>query len=85
MPFMPPAMQSAFIQKSPEEVDFIQSVKVDHRSIPAGTEIIYMGQEDAELFTLFKGWAPCIKLFPTAGGKFSIFYCLETLWVFRRR
>jgi CRP-like cAMP-binding protein len=50
-------VQAAFIQKSAEEVNFIQSVKVDHRPLPAGAEIIYMGQEDAELFTLFKGWA----------------------------
>jgi CRP-like cAMP-binding protein len=48
---------SAFIQKSDDEIDFIQSVKVGHRALPAGAEIIYMGQEDAELFTLFKGWA----------------------------
>ena len=49
--------QAAFIQKGADEVEFIQSVKVDHRPLPAGAEIIYMGQEDAELFTLFKGWA----------------------------
>lgn len=53
----PLRVQAAFIQKSAEEVNFIQSVKVDHRPLPAGAEIIYMGQEDAELFTLFKGWA----------------------------
>jgi CRP-like cAMP-binding protein len=53
----PLRLQSAFIPKSRTEIDFIQSVKVDHRSIPAGNEIIYMGQEDAELFTLFEGWA----------------------------
>ena len=53
----PLRVQTAFIQKASEEVDFIQSVKVDHRSLSAGAEIIYMGQEDAELFTLFKGWA----------------------------
>ena len=53
----PLRVRAAFIQKSDDEVDFIQSVKVDHRSLPAGAEIIYMGQEDAELFTLFKGWA----------------------------
>jgi len=49
--------QSAFLQKAQREVEFIQSVKVDHRSLSAGAEIIYMGQEDAELFTLFSGWA----------------------------
>lgn len=53
----PLRVQTAFLQKAAEEVDFIQSVKVDHRSMPAGAEIIYMGQEDAELYTLFKGWA----------------------------
>ena len=31
--------------------------KVDHRPMLAGAEIIHMGQEDAELYTLFKGWA----------------------------
>jgi CRP-like cAMP-binding protein len=53
----PLRVRPAFIQKGAEEVDFIQSIKVDHRALPAGAEIIYMGQEDAELFTLFKGWA----------------------------
>jgi len=49
--------QPAFIPKPDEEIDFIQSVKVAHRTIKAGQEIIYTGQEDAELFTLFEGWA----------------------------
>ena len=49
--------QSAFIPQSAAEIDFIQRTKVDHRAIEAGAEIIYMGQEDAELFTLFEGWA----------------------------
>ena len=30
---------------------------MDHRSIASGTDIIHAGQDDAELFTLFSGWA----------------------------
>jgi CRP-like cAMP-binding protein len=47
----------AFENKSPEEISFIDSMKVEHRKVPAGQDIIYLGQEDAELFTLFSGWA----------------------------
>jgi CRP-like cAMP-binding protein len=32
-------------------------MKLDHRVLPAGADIIHPGQEDAELYTLFSGWA----------------------------
>lgn len=40
-----------------EEIDFIQGMKMEHRLVAAGGEIIHHGQSDAELFTLFSGWA----------------------------
>jgi CRP-like cAMP-binding protein len=49
--------QAAFKPKSSDEVAFIQSMKVHHRHIERGTEIVHQGQVDAELFTLFSGWA----------------------------
>jgi CRP-like cAMP-binding protein len=49
--------QPAFKAKTPEEVAFIDRMKVAHILVRAGAEIIYPGQEDAELFTLFSGWA----------------------------
>ncbi|MBX9989468.1 Crp/Fnr family transcriptional regulator [Phreatobacter oligotrophus] len=47
----------AFHPKSEAEVAFTAEFKTDHRRIAAGQEIIYPGQADAELFTLFSGWA----------------------------
>ena len=47
----------AFREKSDEEVAFTDAMKMEQRFIPAGQEIIHAGQEDAELFTLFSGWA----------------------------
>lgn len=49
--------RDAFKAKSDEEISFIQNMKIEHRVVPAGGEIIHHGQTDAELFTLFSGWA----------------------------
>jgi CRP-like cAMP-binding protein len=47
----------AFRSVTPEEAAFIQDLKTHHRRQPAGAEIIHQGQQDADLFTLFSGWA----------------------------
>ncbi len=47
----------AFKSKSSEEIAFIQSMKVQHRRLERGTEIVHQGQVEPELFTLFSGWA----------------------------
>jgi CRP-like cAMP-binding protein len=56
--------KAAFKDKSPKEVDFIQSIKIEHRRVQAGTEIIHQGQVEPELFTLFSGWAFRQKMLP---------------------
>lgn len=56
-PACPLRVQSAFRPKDADEIAFIDSLKIDHRLLPPGAEIIYAGQQDAELFTLFSGWA----------------------------
>jgi CRP-like cAMP-binding protein len=53
----PLRVKRAFKQKSDEEIAFIDSMKRDHLSLPAGSEVIHDGQDDAELYTLFAGWA----------------------------
>jgi CRP-like cAMP-binding protein len=53
----PLRLQPSFKNKSSEEIAFIEQMKIDHRLVTAGSEIIYDGQTDAELFTLFSGWA----------------------------
>ncbi len=53
----PLRLQKSFKTKSEEEIAFIDSMKRDHRLVSAGSEIIYTGQTDAELYTLFSGWA----------------------------
>ncbi len=47
----------AFTAKSDAEVDFIRSLKTGHHRVAAGAEIIAQGESDAELYTLFSGWA----------------------------
>jgi CRP-like cAMP-binding protein len=46
----------AFKNLAPDQIDFIQSIKSNHLSIDAGGWIIHAGSQ-AELFTLFSGWA----------------------------
>jgi CRP-like cAMP-binding protein len=60
----PLRLKPAFKDKTDDEVRFIQSMKVDHRVLPAGADIIHPGQEDAELYTLFSGWAFRYKSLP---------------------
>jgi len=60
----PLRLRPAFKDKSDEEIRFIQSMKTDHRQLPAGADIIHPGQEDAELYTLFSGWAFRYKSLP---------------------
>lgn len=54
----------AFKPRSEEEVALIDRIKRDHLSIEAGGEIIHPGQEDAEIFTLFSGWAYRYRVLP---------------------
>jgi CRP-like cAMP-binding protein len=54
----------AFEQKSQADIDFLAEMKLDHRRIAAGSEIIFPGQTDAELFTLYSGWAFRHKTLP---------------------
>lgn len=60
----PLRLKPAFRDKSDEEIRFIQEMKLDHRQLPAGSDIIHPGQEDAELYTLFSGWAFRYKSLP---------------------
>lgn len=48
---------AAFEQKTDEEVAFIEEMKSDHLVVPAGSEFIHPEQGDAELYTLYSGWA----------------------------
>ncbi|QCI67775.1 Crp/Fnr family transcriptional regulator [Phreatobacter stygius] len=54
----------AFADKTVDDIAFIQSMKIDHRLVKAGSDIISPGETDAELFTLFAGWAYRYKTLP---------------------
>lgn len=54
----------AFRDKPAEEIAFINDMKRDHISAAPGTELIYPGQEDADLYTVFSGWAFRYKSLP---------------------
>lgn len=60
----PLRLKPAFKDKNDAEIRFIQSMKIEHRQMPAGADIIHPGQEDAELYTLFSGWAFRYQLLP---------------------
>lgn len=47
-----------------EELAAINDIKKDHRSVPAGTEIIRAGEESPQLYTLYSGWAFRFKTLP---------------------
>lgn len=47
----------AFIPKSAKEIEYLTALKRDHIRLAAGTDIIHPGQTDAEVYTLFSGWA----------------------------
>src|SRR5262249_59440207 len=47
----------AFKPINETELAFINEMKRDHVVLPAGTEIIAAGQGQAELYTLYAGWA----------------------------
>jgi CRP-like cAMP-binding protein len=49
-------IKPAFVQKSEEEIYFIETLKSDHLKIAAGTEFIHPEQDEPELYTLYSGW-----------------------------
>lgn len=53
----PLRVQPAFAPKSEREVAELDEMKSDHLRIPAGAEFIRPEQSDAELYTVFSGWA----------------------------
>ncbi|CAH1661389.1 Crp/Fnr family transcriptional regulator [Hyphomicrobiales bacterium] len=60
----PLRLKPAFKGKTDDEIRFIQAMKLDHRALAAGADIIHPGQEDAELYTLYSGWAFRYKSLP---------------------
>ena len=54
----------AFKPISALELGVINEMKRDHVSLPAGADIIAAGQEQAELYTLYAGWAYRFKTLP---------------------
>lgn len=54
----------AFKTNTPEEIDFIQSMKAEHAVITAGKAILVQGEASPQLFTLFSGWAFRFKELP---------------------
>ena len=54
----------AFKPISDMELAFINEMKRDHLVCPPGAEIIAAGQDQAELYTLYAGWAIRCKTLP---------------------
>jgi CRP-like cAMP-binding protein len=49
---------------SPNELAFINKMKRDHLTLPAGSEIVRARQDSPELYTLYSGWAFRFKTLP---------------------
>jgi len=49
---------------TPEELSFINEIKLEHLLRPAGAEIIRAGDPAPELYTLYAGWAFRFKTLP---------------------
>lgn len=49
--------QPAFIAKAPREIDWTQKLKTGQRRVAAGQDLIRAGETQAELYTLYSGWA----------------------------
>jgi CRP-like cAMP-binding protein len=49
---------------TPEELNVINQIKRDHLLVPAGGEIVRVGDEAPELYTLYSGWAFRFKTLP---------------------
>src|SRR5207244_4975590 len=54
----------AFKPISDMELAFINEMKRDHLTLPAGADIIAAGLGQAELYTLYAGWAFRFKMLP---------------------
>lgn len=57
-------VRPAFKPKSDDEIAITNSLKISHRAFPAGSPLLHQGQNDADLFTLFRGWAFRYKTLP---------------------
>jgi CRP-like cAMP-binding protein len=49
---------------SQAELAVINDIKLDHLALPTGSEIIRAGQDSAQLYTLYAGWAFRFKMLP---------------------
>jgi CRP-like cAMP-binding protein len=49
---------------TPQELNFINDIKRDHLTVPAGTEIIHAEENCSDLYTLYAGWAFRFKTLP---------------------
>ena len=49
---------------TPEELSSINRIKREHLQVPAGGEIIRVGDEAPELYTVYSGWAFRFKTLP---------------------
>jgi CRP-like cAMP-binding protein len=49
---------------SQKELAVINDIKRDHISVAAGSQIVRAGQDSAELYTLYSGWAFRFKMLP---------------------
>ncbi len=53
----PLRQRPAFFQKTPKEVEWTQKTRLGQNRVAAGAELFRDGDESAELYTLYSGWA----------------------------
>jgi len=63
-PTCPLRARGPFKQYAEGDISFLDDIKKDHLSVPAGRDLITAGDADPPLFTLFSGWAFRFKMLP---------------------
>ena len=70
---------------TPNELGAINEIKRDHIALPAGSEIIQIGDENPEIYTLYSGWAFRFQTLPDGRRQILNFFFLATYSVCRQR
>ena len=70
----PLRLRPAFIQKTPEEVAWLQTLKQGQHRVAAGADLFRAEEINAELYTLYSGWAFRYRTLPDGRRQILNFY-----------
>jgi CRP-like cAMP-binding protein len=70
----PLRLRDAFLQKAPEEVEWLQKLKQGQQRVAAGADLFRTADANAELYTLYSGWAFRYRELPDGRRQILNFY-----------